>query len=159
MKKFLVLLVLGTFLLFELSFSPSPVRHGAGMEDSLERERLAFYNQVLAAEKDRETAPCDSVFKNIQIFGGDRSIKVIHLLDVMMYWGQSLGVSCTYCHNTLKWESDEKDKKQIARGMYDLRQTINQKLLTISNLRSPPDRLSSAVNCGTCHRGKPVPIE
>jgi len=81
---------------------------------------------------------------------------VSHLTGIMLYWGKAIGVSCTYCHNVNDWASDEKREKLIARDMYNLRQTINGQLLkNIANLQSQ----SPKINCGTCHRGKPIPKE
>jgi Photosynthetic reaction centre cytochrome C subunit len=122
--------------------------------DTAKEERQKYIQQILEKLQDKKDIGADSVFSNLKTFTGDQSLAVKHLLAVMDYWGQSLNVSCTYCHNTNKWESDEIKQKQIARDMFAMRLTINREILTkIQNLRSNPAR----INCGTCHRGSAVP--
>jgi len=96
----------------------------------------------------------DSVFNNVNTFTGNQSIKATHFLAVMNYWGEALGISCSGCHNTKDWASDEKSEKNIARGMYKLRQIINKEIsINIEN----EAKIKPLVNCGTCHRGNKIP--
>ena len=72
------------------------------------------------------------------------------LLAIMNFgYARSLGVNCTHCHNTTKWESDEKPQKQIARDMSSMLGQTNQLIKNIKNLKS----VDPVVNCTTCHRG------
>lgn len=123
-------------------------------EDSLAADRKKFISSILDSLKGKESTAADSVFRNLQTFTPEHRLKVTHLLAVMNYWGEALGVSCNYCHNTHDWASDDLRTKRIARDMYAMRQTINGEILKkIKDLKSNP----AMVNCGTCHNGKTLP--
>ena len=102
--------------------------------------------------KGKEQEPAEKVFKNIQMM---KTIPAGRLLAIMeMGYARSLGVNCTHCHVPDKWESDEKNTKQIAREMAVMVGTINGQLLkNIKNLKSE----NPTVNCTTCHRGQVKP--
>lgn len=96
----------------------------------------------------REGEPAESVFKNIQTLKG---VPAGRLLKIMQFgFSKSLGVDCSHCHNPQAWESDEKDKKEIARKMWIFAGNIRKDLASITNKRV-------VVNCFTCHRGKAKP--
>lgn len=96
----------------------------------------------------RENEPAESVFKNIQTLKG---VPAGRLLKIMQFgFSRSLGVDCSHCHNPQAWESDEKDKKEIARKMWIFAGNIRKDLASITNKRA-------VVNCFTCHRGKTEP--
>jgi len=137
-----------------ISFSPRKINRVNSFSDTLEEERLKYVKQVLESIKGKEKMNADSVFKNIQLFKGTKNFTAEHFLMMMDFgWGKGLGVSCTYCHDPAKWESDEKQTKSIAREMYGIRQMVNEKLKTIQGLQSA----QPLINCGTCHQGKPIP--
>ncbi len=159
MRKLLILLLLFTAALAFSFFTFPGALHNPHIsyKDTLEEERLRYMNEVLESIKGKEKMNTDSVFKNIQTFKGVKNFKADHFLMMMnLGWSEGLGVSCTYCHIPGKWESDEKPEKQIARQMYGLRQLVNDKLGTMTGLKSTAPPL---INCGTCHHGKPVPAE
>ncbi|HLK29368.1 MAG TPA: c-type cytochrome [Puia sp.] len=160
MKIFLVILVLIGSTLILSSFTvgkySKPLSTAFTFNDSLEKERLRFARAVLESVKDKKDMPASEVFKNVQTFTNSESVKAVHFIGIMNYWGEALGVSCTHCHNTTDWASDEKMTKQIARDMYALRQTVNGQILQkIKGLQTP----NPQINCGTCHRGKIKPEE
>jgi hypothetical protein len=158
MKKLLIISGLIASMICFLSFQnshPSAAPHQPGM-DSLAAERERFTNEVLGAIKGNESAVAGTVFKNLKTFNGKEDIKATHFLAVMNYWGEALGVSCTHCHNTNDWSSDEKQTKITARGMYALRQIINKQ---ISFEIEDSKEIKPLVNCGTCHRGNSIPKE
>jgi hypothetical protein len=126
------------------------------IEDSLEKDRLKFMNEVMASIKGKEKWPADSVFKNLKVIRGQSSVSAEHLLWMMNWgWSAELGVSCSHCHTTGKWESDSLPTKNIARGMWTMRVTINKEILpSITGLNYDKN---PKVTCITCHRGKPVP--
>ena len=130
MKKFAVMSFVVIFSLIILSFGESRQRLPASQNtiDSLKDERRRFIKEILDSIKGKESVIADSVFKNVNTFTGNQSIKATHFLAVMDYWGEALGISCSGCHNTRDWASDEKKEKNIARGMYDLRQIINKEI-------------------------------
>ena len=158
MKNIAVISVIVVLSLIIVSYgdsrqSPSPKQNTA---DTLETERQRYIQEILNNIKGKESSMADSVFRKIKTFTGNQSIKATHFLAVMNYWGEALGVSCTSCHNAKDWSSDEKKEKNIARGMYNLRQIINKE---ISISIESEDKIKPLVNCGTCHRGHLTPKE
>ena len=100
----------------------------------------------------KESQPAEQVFKNIQMFKGVPSARLLRIME--LGYSRSLGVNCTHCHVVDQWDKDDKSTKQIAREMAKMSQTINSDLLkSIKNLKGP----NPAVNCTTCHRGQTKP--
>jgi photosynthetic reaction center cytochrome c subunit len=156
MNKLLAFLLIITIVISvsSISFSPGKIHQGNSFIDSFEEERHRYVQQLLENIKGKEKMNADSVFKNLQLFKGTKNFTAEHFLMMMDFgWGKGLGVSCTYCHDPSKWESDEKRTKLIAREMYGVRQLVNDKLKTIQGLRSA----QPLINCGTCHQGKTIP--
>ena len=126
------------------------------IEDSLEKDRMKNMNEVLASIKGKEKWRADSVFKNIRVIVGESSVSAEHLLWMMNWgWSKELGVSCSHCHTTGKWESDSLPAKNIARGMWTMRVMINKELLP--SITGLDYQANPKVTCITCHRGRPVP--
>lgn len=125
-------------------------------EDSLEKDRLKFMNEIMASIKGKEKWRADSVFKNLKVITGESSVSAEHFLWMMNWgWSAELGVSCSHCHVKGQWESDTLPTKDIARGMWSMRVKINKEILpaiTGLNYDNNPK-----VTCITCHRGKPIP--
>ena len=67
--------------------------------------------------------------------------------QIMRTFTAGLGVQCIYCHVQGNFASDENPKKEIARHMITMTQTINGNF-SEGKLR---------VSCYTCHRGEPEP--
>jgi len=158
MKKLAVMSFVVIFSLVILSFGDSrqSLLLKQNTSDSLEGERQRYIKEILDSIKGKESFMADSVFKNVHTFTGNQRIKATHFLAVMNYWGEALGVSCNACHNTKNWASEEKQEKDIARGMYNLRQIINKEIsINIEN----EGKIKPLVNCGTCHRGNKIPKE
>jgi hypothetical protein len=156
MKKLAVMSFVVVFSLIIVSFGESrqPLSLKQNTIDSLKDERQRYIKEILDSIKGKESVMADSIFKNVNTFSGNQSIKATHFLAVMNYWGEALGVSCNGCHNTKDWASDEKKEKNIARGMYNLRQIINKEIsINIEN----EGKIKPLVNCGTCHRGNKIP--
>jgi hypothetical protein len=85
------------------------------------------------------------------------------VIAVMRGFTGALGVRCTYCHvgregaplDSLNFASDDKETKEIARGMMRMVRAINGDLLPdIAQLGD--ERMQ--VGCMTCHRGAPRPL-
>lgn len=115
--------------------------------DSLAADRKKMIDGLLASMKDQQNKYADSVFKNEQVSG---HIKVTYFLGVMDYWGEALGLSCNYCHNTSDWASDELHTKVVVRGIYSVRQSINTQILSLT-------QKAARVNCAACHNGNTKP--
>ncbi|HLX90451.1 MAG TPA: c-type cytochrome [Puia sp.] len=123
-------------------------------EDSLAEDRLKYMNQVLESIKGKEGWKADSVFKNLKVITGKITAK--HFLLMMNYgWSTELGVSCSYCHDVRNWESDSIEAKNIARGMWNMRQQINGEILP--KITGKDYWTNPKVTCITCHRKKPKP--
>lgn len=125
-------------------------------EDSLDADRMKWMNEVLTSIKGKEKWPADSVFKNLKVIKGKSTISAEHLLLMMNYgWSKELGISCSYCHVMGKWESDSLLTKNIARGMWNMRQQINGEILP--KITGKDYWGNPKVTCVTCHRGEPIP--
>jgi len=157
MKKLITLILMLTPILLFYAFTnifPGAGNSRQSFTDSLKEEREMYIRQILDSLGDKKDRMADSVFRNVQIFGGAGGIKVTHFLGVMNYWGRALGVSCTYCHRTADWASDSINKKQIARDMYAMRVLLNKEVLPKIKGISTDFPL---INCGTCHNAKTSP--
>lgn len=158
MKIFIAISLL-LLMVASLSFSVSKLYVAKSIiEDSLEKDRLKYMNEVLASIKGKEKMRADSVFKNLQVIRGESAISAEHLLWMMNWgWSAELGITCNYCHDVNDWVSDVKPAKNIARGMWNMRVKINNEILPAITNRNYQD--SPAVSCITCHRGSPIPTE
>jgi len=89
----------------------------------------------------RPAAPQTS-FENIKVMKGmsDTDIR-----NEMMAWTEALGTTCNYCHVAGDFPSDMNPKKDVARKMFAMVQTINK------------DFLGGKAKCLLCHRGAAVP--
>jgi photosynthetic reaction center cytochrome c subunit len=83
----------------------------------------------------------------------------------MMYMSNSLGVNCTYCHNTRAMGRWEESMPQRVQAWYGIRMVrdINEKYLTPLKDLLPAHRLSAEgdppkVGCETCHKGAYKPL-
>lgn len=99
--------------------------------------------------------PVEQVRKNIQVLKG---LPDSQLFLVMNLVGDSLGVSCDYCHvkgeknpqtgdDTWVWEKDDKKEKLAARQMMRMVLDLNQNTF----------KREGEVTCYTCHRGSTRP--
>ncbi len=85
--------------------------------------------------------------------------------SLMMYMSNSLGVNCTYCHNTRALAKWEESMPQRVTAWYGIRMVrdINEKYLTPVASLLPSHRLSAEgdapkVGCQTCHKGAYKPL-
>ncbi len=69
-------------------------------------------------------------------------------------FSRALGVSCTHCHVTTQWDSDDKRPKKATRDMMKMVRAINEDY--IKPMKNLEDERAS-VSCMTCHRGEPRP--
>lgn len=149
-QNFFLLMLFATVALITLLSLNSSSPLTSNSLDSLKADRDKHINAVLESIKGKENLPADSVFKNIQSMKGVPANRLLRIMDVA--YAQSLGVSCGHCHNTTKWDSDEKKAKQITREMGTMVRKINSELLpAIKDLKNP------GINCTTCHRGQTKP--
>jgi hypothetical protein len=83
-------------------------------------------------------------FKNIKVLN---DVPADQLGKIMNIFSASLGVDCSFCHNTKDYSSDEKREKQTARKMIQMTFEINKLAFN-----SRPQ-----VSCNTCHNGHQEP--
>ena len=84
--------------------------------------------------------PVEQTKKNIKVLQGLPSSQ---LIPVMAFISNSLGVTCSHCHEK-EWESDAKPAKATARKMMAMQRAINEQQFG--------GKLT--VTCNTCHRGR-----
>ena len=84
---------------------------------------------------------------------------------LMIHFSQSLGVNCTYCHNSRAfsdWEQSSPQRVTAWHGIRMVRDVNNTYLASLQGV-FPPVRLGTAgdvakVGCGTCHQGVYKPL-
>jgi photosynthetic reaction center cytochrome c subunit len=102
-------------------------------------------------------------------YGNRHSIKQAEFTyGLMMHMSKSLGVNCTFCHNTRAFSSWEESSPQRATAWYGIRlardlNTTYLESLTTTFPEFPAGRLGplkdvAKVNCATCHRGAYKPL-
>ena len=137
---------------------PAARAAAAAPADSFAHERDSLMNVVLASIKGRESAPAESVFKNIQALRGWPAGRLVRVMN--LGYGRSLGVSCGHCHVVGEWDKDDRTQKQVTREMMKLVSAVNDTLLPrvgLGTLRARGAEDRPVVNCTTCHRGAKKP--
>ena len=123
----------------------------AAQLDSVNFDTAKAIAELEASIKGRETAPAESVWKNIKRFKGMPAGRLLKVMDVG--FSQSLGVNCLHCHVAGDWDEDAKRPKRVAREMMILSSSVNELLVEVPELASK----NPVVNCTTCHRGEVKP--
>ncbi len=85
--------------------------------------------------------------------------------SLMMHMSSSLGVNCTFCHNTRAFQSWEESPPQRATAWHGIRMArdINGEYITPLTASFPANRLGpqgdvAKVGCATCHQGANKPL-
>jgi photosynthetic reaction center cytochrome c subunit len=85
--------------------------------------------------------------------------------SLMLHMSESLGVNCTYCHNTRNFQSWEESRPQRVTAWYGIRMArdLNNDYMTPLTKTFPQERLGpkgdvAKVNCTTCHQGAYKPL-
>jgi hypothetical protein len=102
-------------------------------------------DSVQQKEGPEEEKPAEEFYKNIQVFKGVPSKRI---LAIMGGFKMALGVDCTHCHIQDQWDKDDLKTKLIARKMVSMVMDINNRQLADIG----------KVSCYTCHRGEPHPL-
>jgi len=84
---------------------------------------------------------------------------------LMIHMSNSMGVNCTYCHSSPRWQDWEEstpERVTALRGVRMVREINNEWILPIAD-ELPEDRLgprgdAPKVSCTTCHKGAYVPL-
>jgi len=107
------------------------------------------------------------VQSQVALPGTDRqSIKQMDwTYSLMIHFSQSLGVNCTYCHNSRDWSDWSQSTPQRVTAWYGIRMArdLNVNYLDPLHGTFPTARLgvegdSPKVNCATCHNGVYKPL-
>ncbi len=84
---------------------------------------------------------------------------------LMMHFSGSLGVNCTYCHNSRAWSDWSQSRPQRVTAWYGIRmvRNINNQYIQKLAWAMPANRKGPLgdpykVNCTTCHQGLPLPL-
>jgi len=84
---------------------------------------------------------------------------------LMIHFANSLGVNCTYCHNSRAWSDWSQSTPQRVTAWYGIRMVrdVNNNYLDPLHTVFPQARLgaegdSAKVNCATCHQGVYKPL-
>ena len=84
---------------------------------------------------------------------------------LMMHFAQSLGVNCTYCHNSRAFSDWSQSSPQRMRAWYGIRMVrdLNVNYLDPLHTVFPQDQLGASgdspkLNCATCHKGVYKPL-
>ncbi len=89
-----------------------------------------------------------------------------HTYGLMIHWSNSLGVNCTYCHNTqafAEWGANATPQRATAwYGIRMARELNNEYMVPLTNV-FPASRLGptgdvAKANCTTCHQGAYKPL-
>lgn len=108
-------------------------------------EAIAAIKEAIAG---KEEMPAKDVFENLELMGEFPAGRITAIME--FGFSNSLGVTCTHCHNPDDWSSDKKIEKQITREMWKLTGRLNSEILP--GIEELGDR-TATVNCTTCHRG------
>ena len=88
-----------------------------------------------------------------------------NVYGMMTHMSHSLGVNCTYCHNSQNFSSWEQSTPQRVQAWYGIQmlKDVNTNFLTSLSSVFPPNRLGptgdvAKANCATCHQGVNKPL-
>ena len=88
-----------------------------------------------------------------------------HTYSLMVNMSESLGVNCSYCHNTRNFQSWEESRPQRVTAWYGIRMArdLNNDYMEPLTKTFPEHRLGpkgdvAKVNCTTCHQGAYKPL-
>jgi photosynthetic reaction center cytochrome c subunit len=84
---------------------------------------------------------------------------------LMVHMSDSLGVNCTYCHNSRSFQSWDMSTPQRVTGWYGIRMArdLNNEYMLPLTKSFPPNRLGPTgdvgkIDCATCHQGVYKPL-
>ena len=111
-------------------------------------------------------APIPVIGKSALPTGGGAGIKATEeTYQLMIAVSRSLGVNCTFCHNTRSFAEWSTSSPQRVTAWHGIRMVRDLNANYLAPLASvfPPQRLSASgggpmVECGTCHRGVFKPL-
>ena len=155
-------------------FGPEASRHSGGMlGDDAGQNKAATSVALASLPYDPFTPYISKTSADIRVIGatalptGNRSStkQAEHTYGLMMHISKSLGVNCTYCHNTRSFAEWNASPPQRATAWYGLRMVgdLNSAYMTPLTIAFPANRLGptgdvAKTNCATCHQGAYKPL-
>ena len=154
-------------------FAPPVDTHAAGMLGSKAGQNTPSPSVALASLPYDPFTPFLSQPNEIRVIGktalptGNRqSVKQTEFTyGLMMHMSQSLGVNCTYCHNTRSFAEWDSSTPQRGTAWYGIRMARDLNTQYLDSLAGvfPANRLGPTgdvpkVNCATCHQGAFKPM-
>jgi hypothetical protein len=118
------------------------------VRDSNDRFVAEVLKQIAGSEDDSAA----KVFENVQI-PWLKAIPARTFVGIMNGgYAAALGVTCSHCHVTTDFASDDKRPKRAAREMAVMHKEINTRLSVMKELATPAAE-NRSINCAVCHRG------
>lgn len=122
--------------------------------DSLQAGRDRHVATLLEKYKGREQEKAGTIFPNLKIASNQEMPLDRFLRQMNAEYSRGLGVPCSFCHNTQKWEDGSSGLHVFALDMAKLTETTNAEA---KKLASFEQRRGDLVKCSTCHHGEPEP--
>ena len=158
----------------EVWFGPEANKRSAGMlGDDAGQNKAATSVALASLPYDPFTPYLSKVSTDIRVIGttalptGNQSStkQAEHTYGLMMHISKSLGVNCTYCHNTRSFAEWNASPPTRATAWYGLRMVgdLNSAYMQPLTKAFPAHRLGpngdvSKTNCATCHQGAYKPL-
>ena len=123
-------------------------------------------NQPFASYLMEKSGPARVIGDTALPTGNKASIQSTeNVYGMMTHMSHSLGVNCTYCHNSRAFSSWEQSTPQRVQAWYGIQmlKDINTNFLTPLSSVFPANRLGPSgdvakANCATCHQGVNKPL-
>jgi photosynthetic reaction center cytochrome c subunit len=156
-----------------LWFAPAVDTHAAGMLGNRAGQNAPAMSVALASLPNDPFTPYLDQPNEIRVIGqtalptdNRKSTKQTeYTYGLMMHMSQSLGVNCTYCHNTRSFAAWDASTPQRATAWYGIRMTRDLNTQYLDPLAGvfPANRLGPTgdvpkANCATCHQGAFKPM-
>jgi photosynthetic reaction center cytochrome c subunit len=159
-------------------FKPEPQRGGKLMVGDNAGQNIAsanvnlsslpydIYTPYLLKKPEADNAPIRVNGPTALPTGNRSSIKQAeHTYGLMMHMSQSLGVNCTYCHNSrafANWEGSPPQRVTAWHGIRMVRDINSDYIVPLTD-KFPANRLGALgdvakTNCATCHQGAYKPL-
>ena len=154
-------------------FAPAPQKHATRMLGDKAGQNTPAESVKLASLPYDPFGPYLDDNKEIRVIGttalptGNRTStkQAEFTYSLMTHMSDSLGVNCTYCHNSrsfAQWDESPPQRTTAWYGIRMARQLNNEYLEPLLGV-FPPERLGptgdvAKINCGTCHQGAYKPL-
>lgn len=154
-------------------FAPEPQKHATRMLGDKALQNSPAWSVKLASLPYDPFGPYLKDAQPIRMQGdtalptGNRnSIKQTEFTySLMVHMSDSLGVNCTYCHNSRSWQDWEQSPPQRVTAWHGIRMArqMNVEYMEPLTQTFPPSRLGptgdvAKINCATCHQGAYKPL-